>query len=345
MDGSERILIIKLSSIGDVVHTLPFVEVLKSNYPKLRIDWCVDEEAYPIIEGNPCIDKIIVSKRKAWKEKLLYLIRWPEIIKEAYLFLDELRKKEYEIVIDLQGLLKSGLIAGICKGKRKIGLDSSRECGWLFVNEIVSVNYNQHAIDRYLQVANYLGCNLLNWKWRIYISDRDREIVDHLIEQLNKYNTPIIAINPCARWKTKMWHIEKFSELAKRLIDMGIKPLFLGSIKDKIIIDKMIEEIKGAINLSGMLTLKQLAYLYSKCVTVVTVDTGPMHIAVLAGCKVVSIFGPTDPKRTGPYGEGHDIIRADVPCSPCFKRDCKDMRCMKEINVDMVMNSVLKKFI
>lgn len=342
MDGSERVLIIKLSSIGDVVHTLPFLEVLRSNYPRLKIDWCVDEEAYPIIEGNPYVNKIIISKRKAWKKKIFYISKWLKIAKEARSFLSELRKKEYDIVIDLQGLLKSGIIAGICKGNRKIGLNGAREYGWLFVNEIVNVDYNQHAIDRYLQVASYLGCSSLNWNWNIYISDNDKNIIDTLIVQINKNNLPLIAINPCARWKSKLWQMEKFSELTKRLINIGVKPVFLGNTKDKMIIDKILKDIKGAVNLSGALNLKQLAYFYSRCAAVVTVDTGPMHIAVLGGCKVISIFGPTDPKRTGPYGEGHQIIRANIPCSPCFKRNCKDMICMKEISVDMVMNSVIR---
>jgi len=342
INGSEHILIIKLSAIGDVVHTIPFVEVLKSNYPKLKIDWCLDKEMCPIVEGNPDINRIIVSNRNDWKRDLFYLSRWSGITKDVYCFIKELHKRRYDMVIDLQGLLKSGIITGICKADRKIGLNGAREYGWFFVNETVSVNYNQHAIDRYLQVAEYLGCSSLNWSWKIYISDKEKREADNLISQINKNGLPLVAINPCSRWETKLWPAEKFSELTKKLLDMGIKPLFLGGIKDRKLIDSILDGLKGAVNLAGLVNLKQLAYIYSRSDAVVTVDTGPMHIAVMAGARVVAIFGPTDPKRTGPYGKGHYVIRSGLPCSPCFKKECDHMSCMKEVEVDGVMDSVIK---
>jgi ADP-heptose:LPS heptosyltransferase len=194
--GSEKILIIKLSSIGDVVHTIPFVEVLKSNYPKITIDWCVDKEISPIIYENPYISRVVISKRNKWKKGLAYPSKWPEITKEVYLLFKELRKKRYDIIIDLQGLLKSGIIAGACKGKRKIGLDGAREYGWLFVNEIVPVDYNQHAIDRYLQIATYLGCKSLDWKWKLFISEREKQLVDNIVSKINEKRLPIVGINP-----------------------------------------------------------------------------------------------------------------------------------------------------
>ena len=341
--GTEHILIIKLSSIGDVVHSLPLVEVLKSNCPELKIDWCVERESVSILEENPAINKVIIYDKNEWKKGALSPLRWPKITKDVYFFVKELLKWQYDLVIDLQGLLKSGIIAGICRAERKIGLDGAREFGWLFVEERVPVSYDQHAIDRYIEVAKYLGCSSLDWHWKTYISEEERQGVDDLIYRVNKDGLPIVAINPCARWKTKMWPAERFSELAKRLIHHGVMPIFLGGAQDRILIDRILDGLDGAINLAGLLSLKQLTHLYSRSDVVVTVDTGPMHIAVMAGAKVVAIFGPTDPRRTGPYGAGHDIIRLNLPCSPCFKRECDKMDCIKGVGVDKVMDSIIKK--
>lgn len=326
MEGSEKVLIVKLSSIGDVVHTVPFLDVLKLNYPGLTVDWCVEDRTCEIIKGNPFLDRIIVFHRDNWKKNLFSI--------------KELRKREYDLIIDLQGLLKSGLIVGISKGKRKIGLSGAREFGWLFVDEIVSVNYNQHAIDRYIQVAKYLGCKSLNWKWRIAITESDKEKVKRIINKINREMLPIVAINPVARWKSKLWKEKNFSELAKRLIKEGIRPVFLASKKEKLTVERIINGIKGAVNLSGVFNLRQLYYFYSNCLATVTLDTGPMHIAAASGCKVIALFGPTDPLRTGPYGNGHKVIKIDLPCSPCFKKRCHEKRCMNEITVDMVMKEI-----
>ncbi len=344
--GSEHILIVKLSSIGDVVHTIPFVEVLKSNYPEIKIDWCMDRQVYSIVEDNPGINRIIISNRREWKRDLAYPSRWHWITKDIRHFVKELHKYRYDMVIDLQGLLKSGIITAICEADRKIGLDGAREFAWLFVKETVSVNYDQHAIDRYLQVAEYLGCSSLDWRWKLHISDREKQKMDELISEINHNKLPIVAINPCSRWKTKLWPVKRFSELTRRLLEMGVKPLFLGGIRDRRLIGRILngleDGLEGAVNLAGLLSLKQIAYLYSRSNAVVSVDTGPMHIAVMAGAKVVALFGPTDPKRTGPYGEGHEIIRADLPCSPCLKKECAHVSCMKEIKVDKVLDSVIK---
>ncbi len=334
--GDEHILIIKLSSIGDVVHTIPVVEVLKENYPELRIDWCIDKEASSLIEGYTKINRIIALNRKDWKSKIKDVSKWAEIVKDAILFSKELRREKYDIVIDLQGLLKSGIIAAICRAERKIGLNGSRECSWIFLKEKVPVRYDQHAIDRYLEVAKYLGCPYFKWNWPTYIGEEEKKKVDGIISQINKDNHPIIAINPYARWETKLWSIEKFSDLCKRLKEKGFRPILLGSRDERGFIDK----IEHGINLSGFFTLKELIYLYSKVDAVISLDTGTMHIAVMSGAKVISLFGPTEPNRTGPYGKNSHVIKAGVSCSPCFKKRCEKKECMDKIEVDMVINKL-----
>jgi 3-deoxy-D-manno-octulosonic-acid transferase/heptosyltransferase-1 len=153
---------------------------------------------------------------------------------------------------------------------------------------------------------------------------------------------PIIAINPMARWKAKLWGPDRFAALADRLWDdLSCQIVFTGSRHDRAIIGYISGMMKSKpINLAGRTTLKELAYLYTRCRALVTTDTGPMHIAAAMGCRVVALFGPTDFRRTGPYGQGHKVIRMDVECSPCFKKKCDHMTCMKLITVEECLEAV-----
>jgi heptosyltransferase-1 len=339
----KSILIIKLSAIGDVVHALPFLEILRENFPNARIDWLVEEQALQIIAGHSALDQVIVSRRNLWKNKLLQFKSCMSVIREVKVFLKELRSYEYDLVIDLQGLLKSGILTGLSKGKRKIGMAGAREGGWVFLNERpVPVDYDRHAIDRYLRVAGYLECNISSWKGDIPVSDSDKKWVNDLLNDNGIQKRPLVVINPMARWKTKLWEPERFAVLADRITDeLSCKVIFTGSNTDRNVIEDISKKMKRrSINLAGRTSLKQLACLFTGCAALVTTDTGPMHIGAAMGCRVVALFGPTAPWRTGPYGQSHKVIRADLECSPCFKKKCNDMSCMKEITVDRVFEAV-----
>jgi lipopolysaccharide heptosyltransferase II len=154
----------------------------------------------------------------------------------------------------------------------------------------------------------------------------------------------LIAINPVAKWETKLWPKKQFAELADMLIGQyDMKIVFTGGIKDYSIIQAITSSMKGrAINFAGKTTLTELAALYEKAALVVSTDTGPMHLAAAVGTPVVALFGPTAPWRTGPYGTGHQLIKAELECSPCFKRRCETTDCMYQISVDQVLKGVQK---
>ncbi|MCD6296063.1 MAG: lipopolysaccharide heptosyltransferase II [Deltaproteobacteria bacterium] len=343
MKTPKSILIIKLSAIGDVVHALPFLDVLRKNFPDARIDWLVEEQASQIISGHSGLDRVIVSRRNLWKSRLLHFKSYMPLVREVSEFLKELRSYEYDLVIDLQGLLKSGVLVGLSKGKRKIGMGGAREGGWIFLNERpVPVDYEQHAIVRYLRVAGYLDCDFSSWKGDIPVSGSDKKWVNDLLNAKGNNGQPLVAINPMARWKTKLWESERFAVLADRITnELSCEVLFTGSNMDRNVIEDISKKMKvQPMNLAGRTSLKQLAYLFTRCAALVTTDTGPMHIGAAMGCRVVALFGPTAPWRTGPYGQSHKVIRADLECSPCFKKKCNDMRCMKDITVDRVFEAV-----
>jgi len=338
-----NILIIKLSAVGDVVHSLPFLEVLRDRFPSAMIDWVVEEDASGIVESHPEIDRLIIFPRKSWLKRFIKKGEYIGVGKEVTKFLKELKSRRYDIVVDLQGLLKSGILTFLANGKRKIALNGGREGSLIFTNEKVAIpDPDLHALDKYLCIARYLGATNPVWNGQIPIYDTDEEHVDYLLGEIGN-NSTLVAVNPMAKWESKLWELHRFASLVDTIKEeLGAGVVFTGSEGDKAAIEDIRSRMKTrALNLAGKTTLKELAYLYQKCAAVICTDTGPMHVAAAMGSPVVlALFGPTSPLRTGPYGAKHRVIRAGLECSPCFKKRCDDMSCMKKITVEMVFGAV-----
>jgi heptosyltransferase I len=337
-----NILIVKLSAIGDVIHTLPSLAALRRLYPDAHITWVVEEAAADIIINHPYLNEVIVSKRKSWvKEFKSGQLRQP--LREIKLFLGELRKRSYDLVIDFHGLLKSSVIVYLGRGKRKLGYDSLQELSGLFVSEKIPEDMNKHAVDRYLDFPRHLGAAADEAEF-ILPRNSEAEITGQiLLDQYNLRDKNFIAINPIAYWETKLWDDDKFARLAD-LIKGNLKMdvVFTGSEKESIA--KITSGMTtSGINLGGKTSLPELAYLYKKARLVITTDSGPMHLAAAVATPVIALFGPTDPARTGPYGKDHTIIRTQLPCSPCFLKKCPTKKCMKDILPEQVFAVVENK--
>ena len=342
-DVPSEILIVKLSAIGDVVHTLPFLDVLHQNFPRAKIDWLVEEGAAGIIEGHPAIRRVIISKRKSWQRNLGEDRRLGQVFREVLSFRTDLRQHRYDWVIDLQGLLKSGVLVWFSRGDRKVGMSGAREGAWLFLKEpSVRVNYEQHAIDRYLEVAGHLDCEWDRWDGRIPVSETDGRSVDQMLSDDGFDGGNLVAINPMARWETKLWEPELFATLADRILqDFSGRIVFTGSKDDRPVIENIASNMKHRpLNFAGRTRLKELASLYDRCRLLITTDTGPMHMAAAMGCPVVALFGPTSPLRTGPYGSKHRVMTSGAACGPCFKKTCHEWSCMRDITVERVHDAV-----
>ncbi len=339
-----RILFIKLSAIGDVVQTLPTLEAIKKIHPESEITWVVEEAAAGILEGHPLIDRLLVSRRKAWTAMLKKPGSVMSGLRAIRSFIGELHSIRYDIAIDFQGLLKSGVIIGLARARRKIGFDRTRELSYLFLNErLPAYDPEKHALERYLDIARYLGAQDPSWRCSLPI-EKEVVAVKGKLAGLRKEGHPLVVINPVARWKTKLWQESKFAELADRLVsEKNASVLFTGSPADRAVNDRIISGMRrDAVNWAGETSLKELAAIASLCDLFITTDTGPMHLAAAAGAKVLALFGPTAPWRTGPYGASHVVIRTAIECSPCFSRSCDDkMRCMEGITVDEVMSKVV----
>ena len=330
-----NILIVKLSAIGDVVMSLPFLEALRRRYPQGHITWLVEEAAADIVRDHPLLDRVLVSRRKYWI-KNIKSGRLPSTWREVRVFLNELRDREYDLVVDLQGLFKSGILSFLSGGRRRIGFDRTREFSYLFVNErLAPYDPDKHALLRYLDVARYLGAEIgedVLWSFPVNQTAAEKAVL-----LLGEPSGPVVVINPGAKWETKLWPTGYWRELTRLLVEAGgVDLVFTGSRDEMAINADIADGIAGIRDLTGRTDLKVLAEVFRSSDLVICPDTGPMHLAAAAGAKVLAIFGPTAPWRTGPFGPGQTILRTGRECSPCFKKRCSHIDCMKEIKPEEV---------
>jgi heptosyltransferase-1 len=338
-----NILIVKLSAIGDVLHTLPALAALRKGFPDADITWVIEEAASDLIMDHPLLDRVIVSRRKGWIGDL-QRGRISDAFKEIKTFLSELRARRYDLVIDFHGLIKSAVIVLLSGGVRKLGYDSLQELSGLFYNEKIPEDMGKHAVDRYLDFARHLGARADTPEFILPIQEENENLVRALLATGGiGPGKPFVAVSPQALWETKLWSDQKFAQLSERIIqELSMPVVFTGGDASA---SEGIQSFitQPSVNLAGQTTLRDLACLFREASLLVTTDSGPMHLAAAIGTPVVALFGPTDPARTGPYGNGHSIIRMDLPCSPCFLKTCETRQCMREITVEDVFQAVRKK--
>jgi lipopolysaccharide heptosyltransferase I len=322
-----RILIVKPSAIGDVVHTLPILNLLRLRWPKAHISWLLTPGCAGLLDGHPQLDEVIPFDRK------LFGRTWRSYTAASKLltFSLSLRKKHFDLVVDLQGLFRSGLLSIATGARYIVGSTSAREFGWMFCTHLAPVdNWEQHAIDRYLAVAEYLGLGRSPVKFIFPTDAADRAYVDQLLPA----NQRFAVLLPATHWQTKRWPIEHFARLVKPIEDnFGLKTVLAGGPDAA----ELAPAIPGAINLAGRTNLRQLVALLERADLVIANDTGPMHIASALNKPLVTMFGPTSPVQTGPYQRMNSVLQLDLPCSPCFSRRCSHQSCLNMLGTEPVL--------
>jgi heptosyltransferase-1 len=326
----QKILIVKPSSLGDVVHSLPFLNAVKSRYPEAELHWVIARGLEGLLEGHPMIDKLIVINKDEWKK----LSKTDRTVREIAGLFKALRRERYDIVVDLQGLLRSGIITMASGAPLRIGFEEAREGSRFFYTRRVRGGREIHAVDRYLKIAAALGCGTGEVVFPFTPVKREAGEAAKVRESPGAY----AVIVPGARWDTKVWPAVNFGRIAAAL---PWRSIVIGSSADVPKADAVVKESGGkAVSLAGKTGLRELVEIMRNAVLVISNDSGPMHIAAGFNVPVVAIFGPTSPERTGPYGEGHIIIRSEETCSPCFKKRCGDLKCMKGITVAGVLEKI-----
>lgn len=327
----KKILIVKPSSLGDVVHSLPFLNALKERFPKAVVHWVIAKGLEDLLIGHPMIDRIWIINKDAWKK--LSHIR--SSLHELRVFLKSLKEEHYDIAVDLQGLLRSGIITVSTGASLRVGFKEAREGSRFFYTHKVKGGKDIHAVDRYLKIATFLGCDIADVCFPLPLFFNSPLLAHHYLSE------DYAVIAPGARWKTKRWPPKKFGELSSIL---PLNTVVVGSKGDINIASEVVALSKGkAVSLAGKTDLKELIEVIRGARFFVSNDSGPMHIAAALGIPVFAIFGPTDPLRTGPYGQKHTVIREDIRCAPCFRKTCNDPRCMRSLSVKKVYEIIKEK--
>jgi lipopolysaccharide heptosyltransferase I len=320
------VLIVKPSAIGDVVHALPVLKLLKDHWPAAKFSWLVTPACAGILDGHPLLHEVIRFDRKGYGSSW----RQPRVLKSLFHFSRDLRARRFDIAIDLQGLFRSGWLTFQSGAPVRIGLSDAREMASLFYTRRVAVprGGQRHAIDRYLCVSAALGAK----RGPVDFPFADT-VGDHAF--VAQRTPPRYALLfPGTNWPTKRWPVEKFAALAQQLRQRYNLPSIVGGGPDE---TALAAPIPGAINLAGQTTLNQLVALIRRADLVVSNDSGPMHIAAALGRPLVAPFGPTSPYRTGPYQRMDSVIRLDIVCSPCYSRSCSHQSCLQHLEVAPVL--------
>ena len=334
-----KILILKPSSLGDVVQALPVLRLLKRHLPASEIFWWIDSSLAPLLDDDPDLTGVVRFERRRWAAprhwpEMLHSIRW-------------MREQQFDWVIDLQCLARSGAFAWLANGKFLIGLDEVREGARGFYDVAVRrASFHTHAVDWYLAVLPRLGVPVHHhFAW---LPERPT-VARTLTVKWPTNGSRWIAIQPGARWLNKRWPVEYFADLVRRLARKFPDARFaiLGNGEDQPIggiISRM--EPARCLNLCGQTSLGEMVEWIRLCDLMITNDTGPMHVAAALGRPLVAVFGPTEPRRTGPYGRINDVLRMDLPCSPCLKSYCayaKPNECLKALSPAEVFEFAQRK--
>jgi lipopolysaccharide heptosyltransferase I len=332
-----KILILKPTSLGDIVHAIPVLRMLKKHRPLSEIYWWVDASLAQLIEGDPDLSGIILFHRKRWASPAC----WPEM----FASIRAIRKTQFDCVIDLQGLARSGLFAWLASSDLTIGLAGSREGSIAAYDHIAPLpEHSIHAVDRYLEVLAILKTPV---RWDFDWLPERSAVASAMKDRLNiGPESHWLVLQPGARWENKRWPVEHFTALADRLVrsSSSIKVAVLGG-KEDASLGAAIAAVnpKRCLDLTGELNLQEMIEFIRLSRGMVTNDTGPMHVAAALGKPVVPLFGPTDPARTGPYRQ---IVRAlqnkSVPCVPCMIPRCtnpKPIECLRSITPETVFEA------
>ncbi|MBR3457546.1 MAG: glycosyltransferase family 9 protein [Selenomonadaceae bacterium] len=329
----KNILVVKLSAIGDVIHALPVSHAIKETFPEAHLTWVVEPPAYGLLEANPCIDELLVFKKKEFRTLGGFL-------KNFSPFRRRLQQRHYDASLDLQGLFKSAAVIYFGKADLRLGTCNMREFSDRVSRPVMGPNAQGHIVERYLDVARALGCRVDRVVFPLEIPQRDVDIARKIMIQAGgRMENPYAVLAVGANWPNKRWPAKYYAELSDWLYERSIIPVIVGG---GAVEGQMAEEISALaeippVNLVGRTSLLQLAFLVQRAHVVLGGDTGPVHLAAGLGTKTVMVMGPTDAKRNGPYGQLENALEVDRPCRYCWKRACpKGFDCLENISVRRV---------
>ncbi|MDD2273210.1 MAG: lipopolysaccharide heptosyltransferase I [Desulfuromonadaceae bacterium] len=343
-----RILIVKISAMGDVLHALPVLDYLKQASPGCEIDWVVEEAFADLLSGNPLISQLHTVRFKKWKKKPFSL----ETINDILNVRRGLVQRAYDLVIDIQGNIKSGMVAWVSGCSHRVGFSraaAQESLNALFIKRRIALRPEDlHITDQYLRVAAAsfdLEFSGLQLHTDICTRPEDDLAVDDLVKRYRKEG-PLFLIHTGTTWQTKFWYESGWVELGRMIISTfpGAVLLFSwGNDSEYSAAERVTTALGGQAVLLEKLSIMRLAALVKKVNMVMGGDTGIIHLAAAAGTPTVSYYRSSDGLRSGPRGAQHAVIQAPMPCARCFRTRCeKDGECRESITPALLMQAIEK---
>jgi heptosyltransferase-1 len=340
-----RILIVKVSALGDVVHTLPVLDYLHQVAPGIEIDWVVEEGNREIVEGHPLLRKIHLVKTRAWRQAPFSIKTWREISDVKR----ELREAHYDITFDLQGNFKSGLISWLSGAERRYGFDrvDVREpLNLIFTNNQVPLRRQDfHVSTRALRVVSvpfgrdYNGMKLSS---DIFTTPEDDAAAETFLATLS--DGLVFLFHYGTTWETKLWLEERWVELGKLVLERFPDSTILyswGNERERAAVERIASAVRGNSRILPGMTLKGLCAFLKKIDIVVGGDTGPVHMAAAVGTPTVSFYRSTDAKRNAPKGDYQLHVQSPLHCRACLRKECdRDLQCRESITAGALMQSI-----
>lgn len=343
METPRRILIIKLGSIGDVVHTLPALADLKRSFPEAEIDWLVEPKARVILDGNPWLHGVVEIDTHKWRRS------WSlATLTDMRRIANRLRGRRYDVALDFQGLWKSSFFGWVSGSRKLIGFDRTTlkepGCRMFYDEQVRPAPSARHVIDIYKELSRSLGVVPGLHRFHLSIPAEDDQYVS---EQLSsRAIKDFVILNPGGGWDTKNWAPENYAQLHDRLRkETGLPSVVTWGPGEEPLAEAILRASTGTPPVTFPATLRQLLALLRRARLFVGGDTGPLHLAAACGTPIVGIFGPTDPLRNGPFAPDDIVVSHPVPCGPCYRRTCPiyHKECLRLVLVDEVFQAALRR--
>ena len=359
----QRILLIKPSAVGDVIHALPVLSKLRARYPAARIDWVLTPPIAEMIGHHPALSNVILFDRGA-------VVRdWRGWLAGMGHMLVDLWRTRYDLVLDLHGQFRSAILTLATHAPVRLGFDrphsgprspqdrqlipnayrhgwtGTREGAWLaYTHRIPLPRSDVHAVDRYLSLTPILGLDDGPPDFQVPIPPRATANIDALLALHGLRNQPFAVLVPGTIWPTKHWHVEGFAAVARHLRGTGRAVVLAGSPGERSRCRAVAALAPGVLDLCGQTALSELAALIRRADLCVTNDSGSMHLTVALDRPVVCVFGPTDEVWIGPYRRPEAVVRAELDCAPCYFRQLHacphNHACMTGVTPGMVIERI-----
>jgi heptosyltransferase I len=326
----RRFLILRMSALGDIIHTLPAVSALRETFPKATIDWLVDRKWVFVLEGNPCIDNVIPMNRGSWADVVAGARR--------------LRKAHYTTAIDFQSLYRSAILGWVSGARQRLGFDAhySRESGAaLFYTDVITPR-RAHKVEHNVELVEAAGARVGKIRFPLPVVPKATEEVKQIlaVKGIREY----FVLSPGGGWGSKCWPAERYGELHRALAERyGWRGVVSFGPNERDLAEKVRDAAGNPKPLVEMFDLKQLIALLRGAKFLVAGDTGPLHVASALGTPVVGLYGPTDPARNGPYSPRDVVVRKARAEDTTYRRGKTPSAAMVAITVEDVLDAVERR--